>query len=93
MSVSGSPLSTCCSTLSPRRISGRCARVPEARPNLNTDLLHKPTGELVTSFAVVLNYLKVDLLFLLTDRWCGKKSRRLTDPSPLPNFRKVLKKQ
>lgn len=85
-----SPLGTCCSTLRPQSISGRCARVLEPQLNLNTDL-RKPTGELVTSFTVVLNYLKVDLSLLLMGRWCSKKSYRLTDPSPLPNFRKVLK--
>jgi len=48
--ISGSPLGTRCSTLSPQRASGRCGRVLEAQFNLNTDLLQKPMGELGLSF-------------------------------------------
>lgn len=46
MSISRSSLGTGCSTLSPQRTSGRCARVLEAQLNLNTDLLeaHGRTG-------------------------------------------------
>lgn len=56
-------LGTHCSTLSPQRASGRCARALEAQLNLNTDLLQKPMGEWVLSFAMVLNYdLKSDLI-------------------------------